>query len=109
MRAARQLVGEAISDSPSDLRDAAVLVAGELVTNAVVHGGGWFLLQIDATRERLRVEVTDPLAAQPRLLELTGDREHGRGIAIVDALATKWGADHLGSHKVVWFEICLER
>lgn len=109
VRAARHLVSEMLADGPPDLRDAAVLLAGELVTNAVVHGGGWFLFQVDAAPDRLRVEVTDSVAVQPRLMELTEDREHGRGIAIVDAFATKWGADHLGSDKVVWFEICLDR
>ncbi len=109
LREARLLVGETLVNCPSDFRDAAVLLTGELVTNAVVHGGGWFLLQVDASPGRLRVEVTDAIALQPRLLALSGDREHGRGMAIVDALATRWGAEHIGSRKVVWFEICLER
>ncbi|HTX62783.1 MAG TPA: ATP-binding protein [Acidimicrobiales bacterium] len=109
VRAARHLVAEALADGPPHLRDAAVLLAGELVTNAVVHGGGRFLLQIDVGSDRVRVEVTDSVALKPRLMEPTGDREHGRGMAIVDAFATEWGSDDLGSHKVVWFEICLER
>ncbi len=81
-----------------------MLLAGEVLTNAVLHGGGRYLLQADAGPECLRVEVTDSSAVEPRLLQITGDREYGRGMAIVDALATRWGSDRVGSHKVVWFE-----
>jgi anti-sigma regulatory factor (Ser/Thr protein kinase) len=108
LRDARNLVDEALRGYPCGLRDAAVLLTGEVVTNAVLHGGGWFLLQIDAMPGRVRVEVTDSTASQPRVLQMTGDREHGRGMAIVDAIATKWGTDHLGTHKVVWFELGTE-
>ena len=109
VRDARHLVEQALaecaSDIPPEIRDAAVLLAGEVVTNAVVHGGGWFLLQVDATPERLRVEVTDSTAGRPRVLQMAGEREHGRGMAIVDSIATTWGTEHLGTHKVVWFEL----
>lgn len=109
VREARRLVEEALAAFPSEFRDVAVLLVGEVVTNAVVHGGGWFLLQVDASPEGLRVEVTDSSAGRPCVLEMTGDREHGRGMAIVESLATKWGTDHLGTHKVVWFELGVRR
>jgi anti-sigma regulatory factor (Ser/Thr protein kinase) len=105
LRVARQLVGRALAECEPELRDAAVLLVGEVVTNAVVHGGGRFLLHVDATPERLRVEVTDAGDGDPKVLQMTGDREHGRGMAIVDALATTWGTDRLGRRKTVWFEL----
>lgn len=107
LRDARRLVADALSGSPEDVRDAAVLLAGEVITNAVVHGGGWFLLQVDADPARVRIEVTDSSAGRPRVLTSTGDREHGRGMAIVDAIATAWGTVHLGTHKSVWFELAV--
>jgi len=109
VRAARHLVEEALAACPSEVRDTAVLLADEVTTNAVVHGGGWFLLQIDVAHDRLRVEVTDSSPGRPRVLRLTGEREHGRGMAIVDALASEWGTEHLGTHKVVWFELAIPR
>lgn len=109
LRDARHLVEEALASCPSDFRDAAVLLVGEVVTNALVHGGGRYLLRVDATPERLRVEVSDTSAGDPRVLHMTGDLEHGRGMAIVDALATKWGTDHRGTHKVVWFELAVDQ
>ena len=37
---ARVAIQEALSEQPADLRDIAVLLADEIVTNAVVHCGG---------------------------------------------------------------------
>jgi hypothetical protein len=34
-----------------------------------------------------------------------GDDEGGRGLALVDALATRWGVDADGAGKSVWFEV----
>ena len=31
----------------------------------------------------------------------------GRGMAIVDALASAWGTDQEPTHKIVWFELAL--
>lgn len=105
VRDARHLVEGVLAGQSPDVRDAAVLLAGEVVTNAVMHGGGWFLIQVHLSRDLLRVEVTDSTAEHPRVLQMTDDRERGRGMAIVDSLATTWGTDHLGTHKVVWFEL----
>lgn len=105
VRDARHLVEQALGPCPPDIRDAAVLLAGEVVTNAVVHGGGRFLLQVDTSPDLLRVEVIDSTAGRPRVVQLSQEREHGRGMAIVDSLASDWGTDRLGGHKVVWFEL----
>lgn len=107
LRDARHLVAHALADSPVAPRDVAVLLTGEVVTNAVVHGGGWFLMEVRISSTRVHVEVTDTTADQPRVLSPSDQREHGRGMAIVDAMATRWGADNRGAHKVVWFDVAL--
>lgn len=71
----------------------------------MVHGGGWFVLQVDARPDVVRVEVTDANAARPRLPRAAGDRDHGRGPAIVNALAARWGTEHVGARTLVWFEL----
>jgi anti-sigma regulatory factor (Ser/Thr protein kinase) len=109
VRDARQLVAEAMAGYDPDIRDAAILLVGEVVTNAVVHGGGRFLLQVDASPARLRVEVTDSTAGNPHVLQMAAEREHGRGMVIVDTLATNWGTAHQGTQKVVWFELGVRR
>lgn len=109
LRAARKTVGEALAGADAGTRETAVLAAGELVTNALVHGGGWFLLDVHVDQREVRVEVTDASAAQPRVLRPDMSRQHGRGMAIVDAVAERWGTDHRGSHKVVWFVLPIDR
>ena len=105
LHVAREMVADALADAAPEVRDTSVLLAGELVTNALVHGGGRFHLRVDADRELVRVEVTDTATSPPRLLPPDGSREHGRGMAIVDALASAWGAGRRGAQKVVWFEL----
>ena len=107
LRDARRMVADALVAVPDEVRDAAVLLAGEILTNAVVHGGGWFLLQVDAAADWIRVEVADSASGSPMVLHPSSDREHGRGMAIVDAIASAWGAEQRGSHKVVWFELAV--
>lgn len=104
---ARRFVAAAMQGCRPDDVDLAVLLAGELVTNAVVHGGGWFLIEVLRRTRTVRVEVTDAHSAPPRVLRPSDAREHGRGMSIVDAAASAWGTDHRGSHKVVWFEIAV--
>lgn len=101
------MVADALVAVPDEVRDAAVLLAGEILTNAVVHGGGWFLLQVNAAADWIRVEVADSASGSPTVLHPSSDREHGRGMAIVDAIASTWGAEQRGSHKVVWFELAV--
>ncbi|MGH9108733.1 MAG: ATP-binding protein [Acidimicrobiales bacterium] len=104
---ARSVVEDLLADRDPDVRDDAVLLTDELVTNALVHGGGRFSLAVDVGADTLRVEVGDRSPDVPRVLRPAGDREHGRGMAIVDALATTWGTDREEDRKVVWFELSL--
>ena len=107
VRAARVAVQDLLSRQPDEVRDVAVLLTDELVTNALVHGGGRFSLTVELAGGVLRVRVGDRISGTPRVLPPAGDREHGRGLAIVDALASAWGTEQQPSHKVVWFELAL--
>jgi signal transduction histidine kinase len=88
-----------------ELVDRAVLVASELVTNAVVHTRGPLRLRLEWRAERLYVAVSDRL---PRLLRLAAEpgdleAEGGRGLLIVDRLASHWGVHHpREGGKVIW-------
>lgn len=87
----------------------AVLAASELVTNALTHTFGACRLQAwnPEPSGPLRIEVRDtaPLALPPaRPAQPAAPR--GRGLAIVDQLADRWGVRiHDGLGKTVWFEI----
>jgi len=87
----------------------AMLLTSELAGNAVLHGGGEIELTIVRSIDTLRVEVQDSSAALPRLRQPELYDPSGRGLHIVDALATRWGTEPHASKqtKVVWFELAL--
>ncbi|MGC5013758.1 ATP-binding protein [Streptosporangium sp. DT93] len=86
------------------LADDVVLVAGELLANAVVHGDAPAALCLKAGAGELRLEVTDHGPGQPRHLRLDTDAPHGRGLTIVEALSHESGVVPLPDHpgKTVW-------
>ncbi|ACQ82275.1 putative anti-sigma regulatory factor, serine/threonine protein kinase [Beutenbergia cavernae DSM 12333] len=87
-------------------RDLLVLLVSEVVTNAVLHAQPPVHLTIDITAERTRVEVTDGARVVPILRNPGPDEFNGRGIALVDAIATTWGTImHPDGAKTVWFEL----
>jgi anti-anti-sigma regulatory factor/anti-sigma regulatory factor (Ser/Thr protein kinase) len=83
--------------------DRAVLVANELVTNAVIHAHTDVWLRLELRRDRLFVAVCD---GSPRLLRQVPpdpDAEGGRGLWLVEQLARAWGVrPHRDGGKVVW-------
>ncbi|MFE4518880.1 ATP-binding protein [Kitasatospora sp. NPDC056783] len=109
---ARRILRELLAMVPDgDLRYSEVgeLLATELVANAVLHSGVpgrliWVSFGVDATR--LRIEVHDASERLPTPQRPDPTVGCGRGLLLVDALATKWG--HLpgpgGVGKVVWCE-----
>jgi anti-sigma regulatory factor (Ser/Thr protein kinase) len=88
------------------VREPAVLLTSELVTNGIIHGGTEVEVRLDITEDAVRVEVTDggeegcPVAevAQP-------DADHGRGLMIVSRLASRWGVNLSKTGTAVWFEL----
>ncbi|WP_445256348.1 SpoIIE family protein phosphatase [Nocardioides aurantiacus] len=91
-----------------DLADTAVLLVSEMVTNALVHAGGPARLELSVASDRLRIAVTDVEPHEPALGAPDQDSTHGRGVLLVEALATAWGVAPSGSGKTVWAELRLE-
>jgi anti-sigma regulatory factor (Ser/Thr protein kinase) len=86
--------------------DDVALLTSELATNAVLHGQRPIAVTVEAGGHRLRVEVQDAAPALPMELDPSPEMEHGRGLAIVEALADDWGAERVaGNGKVVWAEL----
>ncbi|WP_030421352.1 ATP-binding protein [Streptomyces sp. SCSIO 75703] len=84
----------------------AVLLASELVGNAVRHTGARaFGLHMRRRPGRIRVEVRDPSRGLPCLLPVQETDVSGRGLFLVDKLSDRWGADLLPRGKTTWFEI----
>jgi anti-sigma regulatory factor (Ser/Thr protein kinase) len=86
----------------------AVLLANELVTNAVVHAGTDIRLRLELRGDRLHIAVRDE---NPRLLRLVvpdSQAEGGRGLWLVEQLARAWGVNpHPEGGKVVWCVLSL--
>ncbi|MGA9856364.1 MAG: ATP-binding protein [Solirubrobacteraceae bacterium] len=89
------------------------LVAGELVTNAVLHSGGSSQDMVEVTvfvePGRVRVSVHDPgrsgQSAQPR--HFADDAIGGWGLQIVDRIALRWGAERSEGYRV-WAEMATD-
>jgi PAS domain S-box-containing protein len=89
-----------------DALDPAQLAMSEIVTNALVHAGTPMHLRILLTPHGLRVELTDGSQRMPARRAFGAAAATGRGLHLVDELASRWGAYPAGEGKVVWFEIC---
>jgi anti-sigma regulatory factor (Ser/Thr protein kinase) len=90
----------------TDLLEDASLVTSELVTNAAKLGEVFRLL---LTREdaAVLIEVFDSSEDDPVLADTFADSlsEHGRGLMLVDALATEWGVSNQNPGKSVWARV----
>ena len=85
--------------------DDAELLTSELAANAVLHARSAYTVTIDVTGERVRVEVTDRSAAVAARRSSGPTSRDGRGLAIVEDLATAWGVEDRAHGKCVWFEL----
>jgi anti-sigma regulatory factor (Ser/Thr protein kinase) len=81
------------------------LLTSELVTNVVRHVGSPMTVRISRRASTVRVEVDDDSAEPPALARPDSATEHGRGLMLVDALASAWGALSTDNGKTVWFEL----
>ncbi|MFJ8790723.1 ATP-binding protein [Streptomyces sp. NPDC102462] len=109
--AARRAVRALLTSWGTDdeVRDNAVLVTSELVTNAVTHSASERIAcRVHSAADRLRIEVEDQnrAAALPAPRRPDPDDQSGRGLLLVEALSLDWGVT--GTHRsarVVWAEL----
>jgi|SRR5947209_6704941 len=103
------LAGELAGEVDERVVETARLLVSELVTNSVVHGGvgpdGWVRTSLAFDGDRVHVEVRDSgtcVAPTPRPPDRTSGG--GFGLFLVDALASRWGAE-AGPDVRVWFDV----
>lgn len=95
----------------AEIVDDAVVLTSELVTNAVVHAGTAADVRCLRGEDGVRVEVADRYPEREVPLQATGpsfgnlDSEHGRGLLLCAALASRWGVEYTPSYKQVWFQL----
>jgi DNA-binding NarL/FixJ family response regulator len=106
-RAARRFMSETLDQwAVGDLLDSVNLLVTELVTNAIVHAESDAEVAVVLTPTALRVEVADRGGGMAERKDADTFDTSGRGMALVDTLATSWGVlprDDGG--KVIWFEL----
>ena len=87
----------------------AILCLSELVTNATIHSrsrqpGGCLTVRVERRDDHVRVEVCDqggPWTETPH-----EDGQTGRGLLIVDQLASTWGRNvNAETGWITWFEL----
>lgn len=85
--------------------DAALLLT-ELVTNAALHAKTDIVIEIELKPACLRLAVTDGSPRQPVVRHYSDQSTTGRGLALVTALASRWGITaHANGSKTVWVEL----
>ena len=79
----------------------------EVVTNAVLHARTEVrvVLQYDAASGHVRCEVTDGSPVMPRVRRHSIEATTGRGLRLLDQVASTWGTSRVGTGKTVWFEV----
>jgi anti-sigma regulatory factor (Ser/Thr protein kinase) len=89
-------------DGQSELAE---LLVSELVTNAVLHARTTITLEITAVPDGVRVGVLDGAARGPRPRDFSLEATTGRGLTLVESLASAWGTNPTADGKQVWFEL----
>lgn len=89
-----------------ELLDVVQLLVSELVTNAVVHAGSDVEVAVRLLTGSVRIEVVDRSPTVELSPSTPGDRdESGRGLLLVETLASAWGVEPMERGKSVWFEV----
>lgn len=99
-----------ISGSPAEdaVVDDLLLVATELLSNAVKFSSGSVSLALSRKGRNLRVSVTDTAPAPATQRASGPDASGGRGLAIVAALSRRWGQTPFADgRKEVWAEVII--
>ena len=103
--AARRFARAAADRWGVDPTDVALIV-GELAANAVIHGHTPFTVSLTHHDRRVSIEVTDENACSVQRHVVSPDSPTGRGLLIVERLASNWGIRPVpAGGKVVWAEL----
>ncbi len=113
VREARAFVGRLLGPS-HPCGDVAVLLASEMVTNSLLHGGSFVpgeavTVTVVVGDGGVRVEVTGRKADGVPVLRGPDDEAEGsRGLRLVEELAARWGYERGGGQATPCFEVRYE-
>jgi hypothetical protein len=104
---ARRFVADVLAGwDRSDLADDAAVIVTELATNAVLHARTEFTVTMcRGPAGEMRLAVRDASLVPPRQRQVAPLDGSGRGLRLVEALSTGWGAEPLADGKVIWADL----
>jgi len=97
----RAVLGAASRDATAVVE----LLASELVSNVVRHVGSPMSVRVGHHGPTVRVEVDDESDRPPVLRNPAPDTPGGRGLLLVDTLASEWGWNTRDHGKTLWFVV----
>lgn len=92
-------------DLSNDCIDTVLLLTSEVVTNALCHAAPPLHLALTHGSFGVDVDISDSNLAPPKVGRPDFDEEGGRGLWLVQALATMWGHTLTDERKSVWFTL----
>lgn len=105
---ARRFVSDVLVDwGAEETIDTVMLCVSELVTNSLIHTPNDVEVVLGCSDDFVRVDVIDSSDRLPVVRHQADSDMSGRGLHIVEAVATDWGVETLRSGKSVWF--CISR
>ena len=116
----RAFLDTCAADQSTDYRYLFTLLGGELATNALRHSlsgqaGGGYTLLVHRHRTGLHLSCRDrgglrdqDAHLKPQEKAVDPSAESGRGLALVDALATEWGDNGNAHYRTVWFHLAYD-
>lgn len=102
---ARRFVRGVLDPDDEDVVGAVELLVSEMVTNAVVHATSAPTVDVYVDDDVVRVEVRDADPRPPRPRPADVGSPGGRGLLLLERMASAWGSDPHDGGKVVWFEL----
>ncbi len=107
---ARSFVAAVVEAAEAPVTDDLLLVASELITNAVRHGTGEIEVRVGVGPGSVRLEVLDEghvhVTEPPAVMPVDGPG--GWGLHLVRALAQAWGSGYdAHGRTLVWAEVSL--
>jgi anti-sigma regulatory factor (Ser/Thr protein kinase) len=103
LRAARHFVADTLGGwGLEDLVDDATLIVSELTTNVLAHANSPFTVTLLRAGDGVHISVTDESSDAAELTHPDPSEPTGRGLQVVNALASQWGQTALPTGKRVW-------
>ncbi len=106
---ARRFVRRVLLDwDLEDTVEVATLLVSELATNAVLHARTAYAVTVLRGASEVTIEVLDGSTVLPQVRRHSSTAATGRGVGLVERLATAWGVrsgSENGFVKAVWFTV----